>query len=105
MRILRASLIPVLGFVIAAFWPDSALAQVDLSAKSKALYDQIKASAPTGVIAKTKSLVLKRDRVTMTFSGTFYFMGAVDGRVTAAVFLGKGNFHADPPPGDFERDN
>lgn len=105
MRILRASLIPILWVVNAALWPDSAFAQADLSAKSKSVYDQIKASAPTGVIAKTNSLVLKRDRVTMTFSGTFYFMGAVDGRATSAVFFGKGNFHADLPPSDFERDN
>jgi hypothetical protein len=51
------------------------------------------------------NVTLKRDRVEMTFSGTFYFSQPVLGKVTGAVFIGKGAFRAEPPPSAFERDN
>lgn len=52
-----------------------------------------------------ENLTLKRDRVTMTFNGTFYFEAPIDGRVYGAVFVGQGTFHAEPPPTDFERES
>ncbi|HKY26848.1 MAG TPA: M1 family aminopeptidase [Pyrinomonadaceae bacterium] len=85
--------------------PPSILAQDDLSAKGKAVYDQIREFSLTGGSVPAQSLVIKRDRVEITFNGTFYFSGAVDGRVTGAVFVGNGRFSADVPPGDFEKAN
>ena len=48
------------------------------------LYDQIKAFPLTGGKADVANLTLKRDRVAMTFTGTFYFAAPIDGRVTGA---------------------
>ncbi len=71
------------------------------------LYQQLKAFVLTGGSADVSNLVLKRDRVDMTFTGTFYFMAPVEGHVTGAVFIGQGTVHADvpPSPSDFEKDN
>lgn len=79
--------------------------QENLSAKGKAVYDQVKAASLTGGSADVTGLVLKRDRVEMTFTGTFYFSTPVEGRVTTAVFIGTGGFHAEVPPTKFEKDN
>ena len=105
MQIVRSSLRLLVCLATAAFLPYHASAQEDLSAKGKALYDQIRAAAPTGAAVTVQALAVKRDRVTMTFSGTFHFTGSVDGRVTGAVFSGKGNFSVELPPSDFERDH
>jgi hypothetical protein len=82
----------------------TAHAQDDLSGRGRQLYDQIKAFKLTGGSADVTNLALKRDRVEMTFTGTFYFAGAIDGAVTGAVFSGQGTLHA-VPPNDIERDN
>jgi len=55
--------------------------------------------------AEAKGLVLKRDRVSMTFDGTFYFTGATGGQATGAVLIGQGRFSAEVPPSQFEKDN
>ena len=68
-------------------------------------YTQVKAFALTGGKSDVVNLALKRDRVTMTFSGTFFYMAPIGGKVTGAVFVGQGNFKADAPPDDFERAN
>jgi hypothetical protein len=68
-------------------------------------YDQLKAFSLGGGTREVSSLVLKRDRVEMTFTGTFYFATPIDGNVTGAVFIGTGTMKADVPPADFERDN
>lgn len=81
------------------------LAQNDFSSKSKAVYDQIKAFSLNGGSAEVKGLLLKRDRVNMTFDGTFYFTSAIDGHITGAVFTGSGSFRAEVPPNDFEKAN
>ncbi len=83
----------------------SAHAQDNLSAKGKEMYEQIRAAALTGGSAEAHNLLLKRDRVEMTFDGTFYFSAPVEGHVTAAVFIGQGSFRADAPPSKFEKDN
>ncbi len=51
------------------------------------------------------NLALKRDRAQMTFTGTFYFPQPVLGKVTGAVFTGRGTFRAEPPPSLFEKEN
>ena len=71
----------------------------------KALYDQIKAFQLSGGKADVSNLTLKRDRVTMTFTGTFYFAAPIDGKVTGAVFIGQGTFASGPPPSEFEKAN
>ena len=71
----------------------------------KSIYDQVKAFNLTGGKAEVSNLTLKRDRVEMTFTGTFYFSAPVEGKVTGAVFVGQGNFKAEVPPNKFEKDN
>ncbi len=85
--------------------PSTILAQENISAQSKTLYDQIKTFSLTGGSAEVAGLSLKRDRLDMTFDGTFYFTGPVQGHVTGAVFFGSGRFVAAVPPGEFEKDN
>ena len=55
--------------------------------------------------ARAENVVLKRDRVEMTFDGMFYFEAPIGGRIHGAVFLGRGNVHAAVPNSVFERDN
>jgi hypothetical protein len=74
-------------------------------AGGEATYRQIKAFSLTGGSAEVTNLVLKRDRVEMTLTGTFAFAPPVNGRVTGAVFTGQGHVKADVPPSDFEKDN
>jgi hypothetical protein len=87
------------------FLPTAALAQDDASAKGKELYDRVKAFSLSGGAAAVKDLKLDRDRVQMTFTGTFYFTAPVNGQVTGAVFVGDGLFSAPVPPNEFEKDN
>ena len=71
----------------------------------RTVYNQIKAFTLNGGKAEVSGLALKRDRVEMTFTGTFYFTAPVEGKVTGAVFVGQGNFKAELPPSKFEKDN
>ena len=75
------------------------------SAEGKRLYDQIKAFPLTGQAVEVSKLLLRRDRVEMTLTGTLYLSGAIDGRVGGAVFIGDGAFRAEVPPARFERDH
>jgi hypothetical protein len=68
------------------------------------LYQALQAFQLSGAISQAENLTLKRDRVTMTFNGVFYFESPIEGRVHGAVFIGQGSFHADPPPIEFERE-
>lgn len=94
-------------FVWTTMFLSLAAAGHTVSAQSggKALYDQIKAFQLTGGKADVSNLVLKRDRVVMTFNGTFYFTAPVERKVTGAVFLGKGTAQAEVPPNAFEKAN
>ena len=76
-----------------------------LSEESLSTYNQIKLFSLTGGKAEVSNLVLKRDRVEMTFSGTFYFTAPVEGKVTGAVFIGQGKFRSEVPPNEFEKTN
>src|SRR5262245_6798125 len=60
------------------------------ASEAKSLYDGIKSFALTGGSAEVSNLTLKRDRVEMTFNGTFYFAAPANGKVTGAVFVGDG---------------
>jgi hypothetical protein len=51
-----------------------------------------------GEYAQVSNLVLKRDAATFTLhSGELYFLPAVEGRVTGAVFVGEGEMSLTPP--------
>lgn len=83
-----------------------AFAQIESgSAAAKSLYDNLKSFQLTGGTATAARLELKRDRVVMTFDGTFYFSAPIEGKVTGAVFIGNGTLRAEVPPNDFERSN
>lgn len=96
---------PFLPLVLVMLLLASGAAGTRAQASGKMLYDQIKAFQLTGGKADVTNLTLKRDRVTMTFTGTFYFGAPVDGKVTGAVFIGKGSFSSGPPPSEFEKAN
>src|SRR5262245_45601569 len=83
----------------------SAAVQGQASDARTATYNQIKAFSLGGGSADVTNLVLKRDRVEMNFTGTFYFATPVEGKITGAVFIGTGTMKAEVPPVDFERDN
>ena len=52
----------------------------------------------TGDYAQVNNLVLKRDAAAFTLrSGELYFLPAVEGRVTGAIFIGDGEFTLTPP--------
>ena len=87
------------------FFAPSAAAQQSAAGGGKEFYDQVRAFSLTGGSAKVSGLVLKRDRVQMTFTGTFYFATPIEGHVTGAVFVGDGTFSAPVPPSDFEKEN
>lgn len=72
---------------------------------NKTIYEQIKAFNLNGGKSEVNGLVLRRDRVTMIFSGTFYFTSQINGKVTGAVFIGTGTFRAELPPSEFEKKN
>lgn len=76
-----------------------------LSEESLSTYNQIKLFSLTGGKAEVSNLVLKRDRVEMTFSGTFYFTAPVEGKVIGAIFIGQGKFRSEVPPNEFEKTN
>lgn len=92
-----------LALVIVALSASSTL--VMAQAGGRAVYDHIKAFQLDGGSAQVTNLVLDRDRARMTFTGTFYFPSPVEGRVTGAVFIGRGEFRAEVPPSDFEKAN
>jgi hypothetical protein len=71
----------------------------------RAIYDKIRSFGLIGPALAVENLLLKRDRVEMTFTGTFVFTAPVGDRVTGAVFQGQGTFRAPVPPSSFEREN
>jgi hypothetical protein len=67
------------------------------------VYQQLRRQAAegqefAGEYAAVSNLVLKRDAATFTLrAGELYFLPAVEGRVTGAVFVGEGEFTLTPP--------
>ncbi len=68
-------------------------------------YVAIRSMVLTGGTAAVSNLTLKRDRVTMTFTGTFHFAAPADGKVMGAVFVGQGTMRAETPAGRFDQEN
>src|SRR4026209_1238933 len=59
------------------------------------VYKQLRAFKLGGSIARVENFKFERDRLKMTLNGDIYFAEPVDGTVTGAVFLGRGDLHAD----------
>jgi hypothetical protein len=96
----------LLFFFLATFGVSAVVAQNSgASLSGSEIYNQLKAFSLSGGSAEVSGLVLKRDRATMIFNGTFYFSAPIGGRVTGAVFIGQGTFQAPVPPSDFEKNN
>ena len=68
-------------------------------------YPTLRSMALTGGATDVTNLVLTRDRVTMTLTGTLAFTAPVNGKPMGAVFVGRGTMKAETPPGAFERDH
>src|SRR5688500_3685363 len=51
---------------------------------------------------RVETHTFKVDRAAITLSGTIYFSAPVDGKHTAAVFVGDGKFSAPVPESTFE---
>ena len=83
--------------------PSAIFAQSD--APDSGIYEEVKAFRLSGGKVDVSNLAFKRERVNMTLTGTIYFTAPVAGKVTGAVFVGKGNFFAPGPPNDFEKAN
>ncbi|HSA93023.1 MAG TPA: M1 family aminopeptidase [Terriglobales bacterium] len=61
-------------------------------------YQALRHIGLSGETVTVTDFVLRRDAGTFTFrTGSFYFLGAVKGKVTGAVFLGEGSFSLVPP--------
>ena len=72
---------------------------------ANASYQQLRGLLPGSEAVNVKDFVLKRDAAEFTFhSGSFAFYGAVNGKVTGAVFKGQGHLHITPPTAE-ERHN
>ena len=70
------------------------------------VYGQLKTFALGFRSVRAENLVLKKDRVTVTFrDGIMYFPAPIEGKVRGAVFLGTGSFRATAPPDEFELNN
>ena len=65
---------------------------------ANAAYRQLRNLLPSGAAVPVSNLVLRRDAAALTFTqGEFAFFGEVNGKVTGAVFQGKGHIHLTPP--------
>ncbi len=99
-RILSLTLRSIfLVFILVSIYPAQAIPS------GRDLYDSIKAFELGGGKIDVSNLTIKRDRVVMTFTGSFYLSGPTDGKITGAVFIGSGTFKAEPPPNEFEKAN
>ena len=79
--------------------------QAQHSANSNAIYQQLRGLLPGSDVITVNNLELTRDAATFTLrQGSIAFYGAVNGKVTGAVFKGEGHFHLAPPTAE-ERHN
>lgn len=82
---------------------EAAVTVATIKANSDPVYLQLRQIARTetdfgGPFATVNNLVLKRDAAVFTLrSGEIYFASPVEGRVTAAVFIGEGEMTLVPP--------
>jgi hypothetical protein len=94
--------LPSAAAFVLLFFAAASLAQ---SNSGKAIYDHVKAFKLDGGRAEVSGLVLKRDRVEISLTGTIYFTSPTEGKVTGAVFVGQGSLKAEVPASKFEKDN
>jgi hypothetical protein len=103
---LSTRVVVIAALLVLAVWrPAVVLVQDDPSTAGKRLYEDVKRFALTGGSIEVANLKLARDRVEMTFTGTFHLGSAGTDRVSGAVFIGQGTLRATVPPNEFERDN
>ena len=70
----------------------------DSPANSDPVYQQLRHLEDFSTFASVNNLVLKRDAATFTLkTGEIYFASPIEGRVTAAVFIGAGELMLTPP--------
>ena len=87
----------VLLFAILAIC-SAAAAQEPKRANADATYQQLRQIGLSGEAVSVSNFELKREGGTFTFkNGVFYFVAAVAGKVTGAVFTGEGEFSLAPP--------
>ena len=92
---LRVGAFFFLAFLLA---PSFAALDAQRQANSNAVYQQLRGLLPGGEVITVDNLELRRDAATFTFQrGDFAFYGAVNGKVTGAVFKGEGHVHITPP--------
>jgi hypothetical protein len=98
------AVVSFLGLIVSASFGGQA--QVALAGQSRAIYSQLRMFSLASDSATVENLVLRRDRVVITFvQGAFYFAAPVAGKVRGVVFIGTGNFHSDVPADEAERAN
>jgi hypothetical protein len=70
--------------------------KIDVAAGTP-MYEKLRAAKLSGDSVSVNNLILKRDTATLTFkTGQFYFLTPVEGKITAAVFIGEGEFQMTP---------
>jgi hypothetical protein len=102
----RIFLLGCLLVLCASFQSPAVFSQAGAAPDAKKLYEDLRSFKLGGGSVQVENLSFQRDRARMTFvSGTIYFATPVAGRVEGAVFIGTGNFKAEPPPVKFEQEN
>jgi hypothetical protein len=101
LRITRVILITALLCWIAT--SSHAQAGADLASPVDA-YKQLRAFKLSGKSIRAQDFAMTRDRIKMTFNGTFYFAEPVADGTYGAVFSGKGQLQSEPV-GPFERES
>jgi hypothetical protein len=82
-----------LGIVLSGFWSAAAA----MGAAPDPIYQALRAAAPQGPGFAVHNLVLERDAFRFRFeTGVFQFVAPVEGRVSAAVFVGAGSWELRP---------
>jgi hypothetical protein len=61
------------------------------------IYEKLRTAKLTGDYVAVSNFVLKRDTAIITFKqGQFFFIAPIEGKITAAVFIGEGDFQMTP---------
>jgi hypothetical protein len=97
MRVRLCCLFALSSFLCLHLSTELAAAQAS-EPNSNATYQQLRHLAPSGDAVSVQEFELRRDAAVFTFhSGSFAFYGAVNGKITGAVFRGNGLLHLVPP--------
>lgn len=98
MRILRWADFLVALALLALAIGLTGVASAQHAPNTNPAYQQLRALLPGPPTVFVENVVLKRDVAVFTFiQGDFAFFGEVNGKVTGAVFLGRGHLHLTPP--------